>query len=70
MERVRGRLWAAGAAIAAALPSVAARAAAPPVTWTLQAVDHRAATVADLPATWLLVYFGFRNGPSGVKPLE
>jgi protein SCO1/2 len=63
MEGVRGCRWAAWAAIVAALLPVAVRAADPPVTWTLQAVDHRVVTVTDLPATWLLVYFGYTYCP-------
>jgi protein SCO1 len=65
MERVRGRLWAgcAGAAILTAFQPAAACATAPPIAWTLQAVDHRTVTVADLPATWLLVYFGYTYCP-------
>jgi protein SCO1/2 len=57
-----------GAALASAVllassPGLAAPAPRPPIEWSLRALDGARVTMAELPPTWLLVYFGYTYCP-------
>jgi protein SCO1 len=47
----------------AASSAAGALAASSPIAWTLRGVDGRPVGIGDLPAKWLLVYFGYTYCP-------
>jgi protein SCO1/2 len=50
-------------ALLAAWPGGEARAANPPIAWSLRGLDGARVTMAELPPTWLLIYFGYSYCP-------